>query len=284
MDTEKNTTDLKKKKIAKIFKVIAKILIIITGVILIWTNCKKAHAEEPSLNYGNYNMIVEINTSDYDNESGLYTGYMTVIATIDVANINYIYIDSTLAPDYTADEANLLAGPVETYGASEITLDNIYFVRTQEQYTEEATNYNIIAASEINTYYQYYVAETRSNAYASALSDNKEEIFKEGEAKGIRDTLDKANYDKAQAALTYITQIKDLQTQLANAQATINSGGNWANLKNLLTLIFLFPIRFFKEGMDVNLFGVNIGGFILGVFLIGITLAIIGFILGRRKA
>ena len=283
MEDEKNITETKKKKLAKIFKVIAKILIVITGIILIWSNCKKAHAEEPPLNYGSYDMIVFINTSERDNE-GLegWTGQLVPLATIAVNEIEAIeiYLDY---PEYTCEEASLLSGPYETYGATEIQAGTIYLIQTEEGYDESTLTYTIIGASEINTYYEYYTADTRSNAYASALTDNKEQIFNEGVAKGIRDTLDKAEYDKQQAAFTYMQQIYDLQQQLRNAQNTINNGGNWANLKNLLSLIFIFPIRFIKEGMDVDLFGVNVGGFLLGVLMIGITLAIVGLILGRRK-
>lgn len=283
MDTEqKQDTQDKKKKVYKILKRIGQALIIIISIILIANNCKKAHAEETPINYRSYNMIVSIDDRYYD--TGITTGHITVLATVTPTEITYIQVESNTIPEFIADDADILSGPTETYGATEILYGHIYFIQTNEQYTYANDYYTIIGASELNTFYKYIMAQTRSEAYASALTDNKETIYNEGYDNGVRDTADSANQQMALAKITYQTQIADLEAQLRNAQATIEAGGTWANLKNLLSLIFLFPLRFFKEGMDVNIFGINIGGFILGIFMIGLTLTIIGIILGRRKA
>lgn len=70
--------------------------------------------------------------------------------------------------------------------------------------------------------------------------------------------------------------IADLQEQL------ISGDSNFADFRNLLSAIFMFPIQFFTVGLDVDLFGINIGDFLLGLFMIVILLTIFKFLLGRR--
>lgn len=70
--------------------------------------------------------------------------------------------------------------------------------------------------------------------------------------------------------------IEDLREQLLNADT------NFADFRNLLSAIFMFPVHFFTEGLNVNIFGINLGDFLLGLFMIVILMTVFKFLLGRR--
>lgn len=47
---------------------------------------------------------------------------------------------------------------------------------------------------------------------------------------------------------------------------------------NLLSTIFLFPLTFIKEGLNVSIFGINIGGVILGLVALSLVIFALGFL------
>lgn len=75
--------------------------------------------------------------------------------------------------------------------------------------------------------------------------------------------------------------INDLYGELNSPENT-----DFTNLTALLSNISTYPIKFFKEGLNVEVWGINVGSVILGVFMLSISLTVIGFIAtvtGRRS-
>lgn len=125
-----------------------------------------------------------------------------------------------------------------------------------------------------NAYYQgkfyNYMSNYLDNLIDSTVEDAKSSSYQNGVRFGK---------DSRQAEVDSLIASRDYWRDLYESGNT-----NWAQFKNLLALIFTFPIRLFKEGFGVEIWGINIGYFILGIFLIALTLSIIALVRrGRLK-
>lgn len=273
----------KKLKKFKIIKWIGLILILAYTTILSIGACNSYYnASEIPVNYLTYQAVVKIESVYLIN--GVYEGHCEIMFKIEDNNlINY---NDSMYPDFYCDEADLLSGPYETYGATELKRRKWYLIQySNNQNLNEITQFTIIKASEINTFYQYWINENYNLGYSAGANDTEQEIYENGYNNGLQQAtqnyLRGLNEQKAQ----YEATIQAQQQQINELTDTINSGRTpWGSFKSLLGTIFLFPIRFFKEGLNVEIFGVNVGGLMLGIGMIGIILAILGIILGRRKA
>lgn len=271
----------KKKKILKIIKYVGIGIFVSMLLCLCIASCKKTNAEEIEIDYRNYNLLVSIEDSNLT--SGVFEGHLVVVATITSNQLDFVSIDLSY-PDFTCYENDLLNGPYESYGATGIIASNLYFVQSEDDYP--SSSYSIIGASEYNTYLQWNnggmydagygvgVATTEvSDAYSEGVEFGKEQAQKD-----FTRTLNSALFQKD---LT----IASLQDDIDYYRGIINSGSTpWGSFKSLLGTIFIYPIKFFKEGFDVDFFGVNLGGLIIGLGLLGISLAIVGAVLGKRAS
>lgn len=148
-------------------------------------------------------------------------------------------------------------------------------------------SFRIYSITTIEIYLDKLTTDLYNQGYSIAVSDNSQ-----GNVNGAwQQGYDTASSDILQSYTDSLNSIQSLYNQnLQEKQEEINSlreqlnsqDVQWGSFQSLLATIFLFPIKFFKEGMNVDLFGVNVGGLIIGLALIGIMVAVVGLILGKR--
>lgn len=281
MEEEKK---LKKKKILKVIKMIGYAFILLSLIICAIGSCKKANALEPINNYNMYSCIGKV--AQLENYNGsikilsfeddrIYLNYGDGNYQYDIKYTHYtFFIDIDILEDEIDEElkitsSDLVTGQIVVFGG---------FVNNQD---EEFEIQNITILSK---YFDKITTTSYNEGGQSTLSQSQSTSYSQGFAEGKRQA--EINYTEQLNGVedSYQLQIDQLNDEINRLQTSLDNGGTWATFRNLLITMMGFPIRFFKEGFNVEVFGVNIGGLIVGVMMIGITLAIVGLILGRRKS
>lgn len=154
----------------------------------------------------------------------------------------------------------------------------LYVEDYEQYYTNYINNYGILnSIYQQNNLYQYII-----NYYENII-----EIDGNTYQKGIEES---SNYYKEQIQELNTIWENKLQENQENyyengfedgrvyerehPQDTINY-----DLKYLFGVVSLYPINFFTNGMNVNLFGINLGNLILGIFMIALIIIIIRMII-----
>lgn len=270
----------KKKKIFYILKKIGIGLIILIGLILLTNNCKKVKALENIENYNIYTNVGQI--SNINNTGTIYDIEFTNEKIYYYYNGNFEYQQQYTRYTFYFNSNDLENEISETLkiDITELKKGTIIFFcgfvdnETQVYYIERITT--------ITRYLDALTNTTYDNGYISGTdTSNPNEAYNKGIADGKKQQQLIDNQTLQDTIASYDNQIASL-TDALNNEINSNGGNNWIGFKNLLGLIFMYPIRFIKEGMDVNIWGVNIGGLILGLLMIGITITIVSIFLGKR--
>lgn len=274
----------KKKKILKIIKYIGWACFL-TAIILVGIgSCKKTNALEPINNYSIYTNMGQL--TGVSNNNTLYTLDFTGTriyyyyngTNYEITNRyhNYVfYLDSNDLQN-EVDETlkininELQIGTIVLFGGFVDNDNEAYYINritTISRYLDKITD---------TAYSDGYTVGINATDLIGAYNEGKEKGLEEAQSNYLNSL--NQNNDYWQEQYNSIVADRDYYRNL------YNSGQHpWGSFTSLLGTIFLFPIKFFKEGFNIDFFGVNVGGFIIGLGLIGIILAIIGLILGRRR-
>lgn len=233
-----------KKK--KIFKfIICLILFVVIGGCTIFGTSRKANADYIEELPAGYNLMFIVTLQ----ESTL-DFEVAIIYDIEQGPIYHEAYITLSRPEYADFTGYFTQGAIYFGSGSyvmngELTLVAPYWDLSFEEYSYSLSHYND-ALNDVNIQYQ--------NQIQAIISD-------------------------------YGNQLAAKDSIISQLTTSLNSNKpSWGNFTGLLGTIFLYPIRFFKEGFDLQLFGVNVGHLIVGIGMLGITIAIIGIILhGRSK-
>lgn len=163
----------------------------------------------------------------------------------------------------------------------EILVDNVYLIKYDSQggiIQRYALLDDFIADS--NGYYY-------ENGYSASVTDTPNQSYDNGYNIGYEEGL-------LVGIETQNSIISDKNSTIAQQQETINDltealqesdkGFKFATFGQLMSAIVSYPIQFFKEGLNVEVFGINVGAFIVAIVLISVTIGVIGIVLhGRNK-
>ena len=243
---------------------------------------KALESNFPVMDYGDYNAVVLITQVDLEEDD--YNGYCYLIAEIygSVLLVNDDYVD--VVSDFTADSNVLLLDNDVEYASTSIESYELYYVTN----TGSLDSLVFTHASKVYTYNNWYVNNQiysyYNEAYSNALNATYSEAYNQGFIEGQRNSdlaTESALYNQKIAYESIIANkdilITDLQEQLASEDFSFGS------FKELLGAIILLPVRFFKEGLDVELFGVNVGSLIVSIGILSIVITIVFFIIGKTS-
>lgn len=175
----------------------------------------------------------------------------------------------------------------------DMTVSN-YHVYTNLNYQDciicrESNMTNRVITDGYDTYvYEYYDALGPINTafYQSDLMNNIINFY-DPDNLGLSSyqSAYKQGYDTgvamgSQDSKYYQSLYESAQLTIDELHEQLNDPTNFDNLTfyNLLSNISMYPVNFFKEGLDVEIFGVNVGNVMLGVFMITLTISLAGII------
>lgn len=276
---------MEKENKRKIFYILKKIeigLIILIGLIVLTNSCvKKTKALENIENYNIYTNVGQI--SNINNTGTIYTIQFTNDRIYYYYNGNFEYqeqythftiyfnsndLENEINETLKIDITELKTGTIVFFGGF---VDN------------ETDTYYIDRITTITRYLDALTSRTYNIGYISGTdTSNPNSSYNKGIADGKSQQQEIDNQTLQETIASYENQIETL-TKSLNNEINNNGANNWISFKNLLGLIFMYPIRFIKEGMDVNIWGVNIGGLILGLLMIGITITLISIFKGKEN-
>lgn len=266
-----------KKRIFTILKVVGFILLICVIVTMFIGSCKKTYALTSYPNY-NYKYVGIIN-----NKTQVDSNYYQC----SFAMTNYYNGDEWVEGnngDLTGLEVfiQIVLDTSDGLGISNanVTNGNLYMVKGS---VASGDRYNIYSITTITIYNRVLTNDIYTNGYDIGLSSTTSDAYSQGYSSGYTSGYNSGS-SELNSQKNYYEGVIDSQNQdIQYYQNIINSGSSpWGSFTSLLGTIFLFPIRFFKEGFDVDLFGVNLGGFIVGVGILAISFLILGVIFGGK--
>lgn len=255
------------KKISSIISVIA----LIIGSCLIGLNVRGYDYQIDSFNYSPYTYIVRLDDLVDDGNDRIIALDVTYYASLLGNSVTFFISPYQDRIDY--DEADYLATYNELIDTTTFVEGEYYFVNDQ--------NSNYLAnCSPYNVYYNYMIYSYYGSGYSVALETYNDatiqQAFNDGYDKGTQYTQSAVDDAIRQTNALNQDVINYLQSEVDRLNGLIDEDNpNWASFKNLLSTIFMFPIKFFKEGFGVEIWGVNIGYFIIGIFMIAITITLI---------
>lgn len=273
----------KNKKIKHIFAKVLKgfgICLLILMIILLIVGKKKTNA-----------------LSSYDSYNYKYI-YLLTNKDISSNDSNYYIFDGTILGYFNGNEwvngepevmrhidiyAQVVLDSSDGLGISQanVNVGNIYLIKGNLITAQD--RYNVYSVTTLTIYNRVLTSNMYNDGYSSGLDSNQTESWQQGYDTAITNLEQTYLTALNTATQTYNDTIASKDAEIASLREQINSGTtSWGSFQSLLATIFLFPIKFFKEGFNVELFGVNIGGLIIGIGLIGITIALLGVILGKR--
>ena len=268
----------KKKRLTKIFKYIGYSFILITLILLLISSCSK---KTNAFDYGNYNLVWTFDEKiDIDDNQIAVLFYVRNGGT-DIVAADYgtfVNVDFTGNTQYNSLAYNevYISEVIQAYDSN----NYLYYVIGSLQSIEPFNDY-------LNDQYNNALSESYVNGYNTGINSNSTEIFNAGIDKGKNDQY-QIDYDNFNNQIKVINDnhqiiVDDLTQQIADLNEQLDDNGA-VNLKlrTFLSYLFTFPIQFFKEGFNVDLFGVNIGGLIVGLMMFGITFTLLGVLLGKR--
>jgi len=202
-------------------------------------------------------------------------------------NTQRFYFNETpsVLTDYNEDSDTYYYGQLvlmtyQPYTSSLIQVDSV---------TNDLSQVNTILTDlydvRYNDGYTAGVNATYSSAYEQGYNQGYDGGYKDGDDHGI--VTGRSEYAVGTTKYNAIFQagedVGEERGYSIGYQKAINDGVTGGSaFYNMLKNIATYPVRIFSEGLDVEIFGVNVGGFLLGVAMIFIVVTIIKLVLGGR--
>lgn len=269
----------KKSKWKKIIKIAIYSLLGLLIILIGFTACKKTNALTSYNNYG-YQYIGTINDMlEYDNDNK--EAYLSLQYSYHDGKWNQYTDDNYTLRHYIITIQNTLDYS-DGLGISMASVqeNNTYLFKGIRNSADET--YQIYSITTITIYQNVLTSDIYNQGYETGMDANNQEAWEQGKQQGLNEATN--NYNQTLDTITnqYNAGLQAKQDQIDTLQDLVDGNTTpWGSFKSLLGFIMTFPIQFFKEGLDVDIFGVNVGGLIVGVGILLVLLTIIGFIFGR---
>lgn len=252
----------------KKFLMILCINVFVLGSCLIGFNVRGYEYQIDSFNYSPYKYVGKLTDITYNNNVVTSLDF-NLIAEVNGNVLNYYDTPAVARIEY--NESDYLATYNELIDTTVFTINEVYMINGSD--IEYLKNLSLI-----NVYYNYVIYNYHSLGYTSGINQTDvNEAYNNGYNAGIVDKQSAIDNAIAQNNQNHQVQIDSLNSEIERLKGLLNEESpSWANFKNLLSTIFMFPINFFKEAFGVDIWGINIGYFIIGIFMIAITITLIG--------
>lgn len=255
----------------RILKKILGIGLFISVILILCICSSKTKAEliegYPVMTYADYNYIVNIEEIDFITDQENYASGQSILKIIN----NKLIQDNSLTLE---NWQNTSGDQINT---------GIYLLKLDIQ------GNLILKAEPLNTYYNTMINNQSEfyyqNGYDTGTSTNASRAYEAGYIKGSQEYAEEyqlaiENLEQQHQEELQTARDESYQLGIEYAQShTINQ----PQLYDMLKQVALYPVLIFTQGLDIDIFGINIGGLLLGIFMIALMIIIIRLVIGIIK-